>query len=629
MTPVQVLCVDDDESRLELTETFLERESDRLEVLTATTADDALDVLEAQRVDCVVSDYDLDQGDGLAFLRTVREDHPDVPFVLFTAKGTEDVAAEAISAGVTDYLQKGGREGYALLANRVENAVDAARAERELERAREKTHQLHDNAAEIAGARSRDAVIESALAAADDILEFSVYGIYEAIDGEFHPVGDASYDPGERPAVTRGVLGTSYQHGESAIVDDARTHDDAEPHDDAFRAALSVPIGDDFVFQAISKDRSAFTETDLELTELLGTHVEQALDRIEREREHRETKEQLEAILENTTAIVYAKDLEGRYELVNERFQEVTGLDESEMLGKTDWEIQDDEYAAAVRQNDRRAIEEERAIEVEEDAYHDGEHRTLYSVKVPLFDDDGEPKGVCGISSDITELKRREAQLERQRNRLDEFASVLSHDLRGPLSVAEGYLELVQEPVDDPRLEHVSDAHERMRELIEDVLALAREGEAVVDPGVVDAQAVAESAWSAATPPNDVELVVDVADDAATLEADRGRLSRLFENCFRNAIEHGDAVSTITVTLREDSFAIADDGAGIPPGEREDVFDFGVTTSTEGTGIGLAVVREIADAHDWSVRCEESDAGGAKFVFDLAETAPHAQAASS
>ncbi|WP_323676449.1 PAS domain-containing protein [Halorubellus sp. PRR65] len=614
MRDVQVLCVDDEQSLLDLTETFLDRESDRINVLPARTADQALDVLAERDVDCVVSDYDLEHRTGLAFLKTVREDHSDVPFVLFTGKGSEAVAADAISAGVTDYLQKGGREQYALLANRVENAVDAARAEEELERTREKTAQLHGHAADIAGASSRDAVVDAALSAADDILDFHVYGLYEATDGRFEPLGAATYEPDSLPALDEGVLGKTYQRGESFRVDDVAGTDDAAPDRPSFRSAVSVPVGDDVVFQAIAAEPNAFTASDLELTELLATHVEQAFDRLDREREYERTTEQLQAILDNTTAIVYIKDRDGRYELVNERFREVVGVDDGELVGRTDWEIQDDEFAAEVRANDRRAIEEESAIEVEEDAYRHGERRTYYSVKVPLFDDDGDPTGVCGISSDITELKEREHELETQRNRLDEFASVVAHDLRGPLSVAEGYRELLAMDLesDDERLAEIADAHDRMAELIDDVLSLAREGDHDVDAHDVSIAGVAESARSAVDLSEDVAVEVE-GDGVVT--ADPSRLRRVFENCFRNAVEHGGCTSRIRVTVTADGFAVADDGDGLHADVREDLFEYGVSDG-DGTGIGLAVVREIVQAHDWSVRCTESEQGGARFEVE-------------
>jgi PAS domain S-box-containing protein len=609
MRDVEVLCVDDEPSLLDLTETFLDRESDRIHVRSATTADDALRALNTSDVDCIVSDYALEHRTGIAFLRAVRDAHPDLPFVLFTGKGSEAVAADAISAGVTDYLQKGGREQYARLANRVERAVDAVRAERELERTREKTTRLHDNAAHIANASSREAVADTALAAADDILDFHVYGLYEAIDGRFEPVGAGSYDPDSLPALDEGVIGATYQRGESFRIDDAAGNDIAAPDQSSFRSAVSVPVGDDFVFQAISAEPGAFTASDLELTELLVRHVEEAFDRLAREREHRRTREQLEAIVDNTTAMVYLKDADGRYELANDRFREVLDVPNDDVLGRTDWELQDQQVAEAVRANDQRAIDAAEPIEVEEDAYWGGEHRTCYSVKVPLFDDDGDPTGVCGISTDITEVKQRERELEQQRNRLDEFASVVAHDLRGPLSVADGYRELLAMDVDDERLEEIGNAHDRMDELIDDVLSLAREGECDVDARTVSIADVARSAQSAVDLPDAVTVELD---GDATIQADPSRLRRVFENCFRNAVEHGESTTTIRVSVLEDGFAVADDGDGVPADGRDDLFEYGVSNS-DGTGIGLAVVREIVSAHDWSVRCTESEAGGARF----------------
>ncbi|MFB6119564.1 MAG: response regulator [Halobacteriaceae archaeon] len=127
---ILVLHVDDDESFADLATTFLEREADTFETVTATSVDDGLDVIERRDVDCVVSDYEMPRADGIDFLDTVRGSWPDLPFILFTGAGSEAIAGRAISRGVTDYIQKGGREQYTLLANRIENAVAAHRAQR-------------------------------------------------------------------------------------------------------------------------------------------------------------------------------------------------------------------------------------------------------------------------------------------------------------------------------------------------------------------------------------------------------------------------------------------------------------------------------------------------------------------
>jgi PAS domain S-box-containing protein len=129
--PIRVLHVDDDPDFVDLAATFLERADDRFVVETATSVGDGLDRIAETDVDCVVSDYEMPGRDGIEFLETVRADHDSLPFILFTGKGSESIASEAISAGVTDYLRKRtGAEQYDLLANRIENAVDATRSRR-------------------------------------------------------------------------------------------------------------------------------------------------------------------------------------------------------------------------------------------------------------------------------------------------------------------------------------------------------------------------------------------------------------------------------------------------------------------------------------------------------------------
>lgn len=128
---ITVLHVDDDSDFGELVATFLEHESDRFDVVTATSASDGLNYLDGDRVDCIVSDYDIPGLNGLEFLDAVRQRYADLPFVLFTGKGSEQVASDAIARGATDYLQKRpGTEQYRLLANRVENTVEQYRSER-------------------------------------------------------------------------------------------------------------------------------------------------------------------------------------------------------------------------------------------------------------------------------------------------------------------------------------------------------------------------------------------------------------------------------------------------------------------------------------------------------------------
>ena len=211
--------------------------------------------------------------------------------------------------------------------------------------------------------------------------------------------------------------------------------------------------------------------------------------------------------------------------------------------------------------------------------------------------------------ADITDRKRREQELERQNDRLEAFASVVSHDLRNPLSVAEGHLELARQECASEHLERVQGAHDRMNVLIDDLLALAREGEAATDREAVDLAAVVERCWANVETAG-ATLAVDVD---RTVYADESRLQQAFENLVRNAVEHGGESVTVTVSELADGFYLEDDGPGVPAGDRDSVFDVGFSTAGDGTGFGLSIVREIVEAHGWAVGVAEGAAGGARF----------------
>jgi len=144
---ITVLHVDDNPNFSEVVSEFLEREDTAFSIVTATSVEEALTVLHDNSIDCIVSDYDMPNRDGLDFLELVRDDYPDLPFILFTGKGSEEIASQSISAGVTDYLQKGaGTEQYTVLANRIQNAVRSARAETAIQRTEDRYHNLVDTA---------------------------------------------------------------------------------------------------------------------------------------------------------------------------------------------------------------------------------------------------------------------------------------------------------------------------------------------------------------------------------------------------------------------------------------------------------------------------------------------------
>lgn len=226
----------------------------------------------------------------------------------------------------------------------------------------------------------------------------------------------------------------------------------------------------------------------------------------------------------------------------------------------------------------------------------------------PQFED-GAVLKIRGTIQDITDRKEREDELERQNEQLEEFANVLSHDLRNPLSVASGRLDLVRDECDSEHLEHIETAHDRMETLIGDLLTLARQGDTVAEFEEIALEPLLNECWSNVQT-GGATLDVDLG---RTIQGDRSPVKQFFENLFRNALEHGDEEVTITVGELDDGFYVADDGDGIPEGERDEVFEAGYSTSDHGTGFGLSIVNEICQAHGWEITVTESAEGGARF----------------
>jgi PAS domain S-box-containing protein len=353
-------------------------------------------------------------------------------------------------------------------------------------------------------------------------------------------------------------------------------------------------------------------------------HLEQLAPLVERTRRHRREESMLDSLLEHIPLSVYFKDPRSRHVRVSDRQPQLTGdyLENDEgkrlhtpedVVGKTEFDIYTAENAAesvAVDEDVMDTGEPAHSIEHIDGGQLDGTFVSTF--KAPWYED-GEVVGTLGITSDISERKQYEHQLERQNERLERFASVVSHDLRNPLEVAFGRLEFAQETGETEHFEALERALDRMDALITDVLTLARQGETVDDAQVVAIDEAATEAW-ALVETADATLSVDT--DMHIL-ADLGRLQELLENVFRNAIEHGGDDVAITVGAFADGrgFFVADDGPGIDPEDREAVFDSGFSTSDDGTGLGLSIVRTIAEAHGWSVRAAESETGGARFEF--------------
>ena len=214
--------------------------------------------------------------------------------------------------------------------------------------------------------------------------------------------------------------------------------------------------------------------------------------------------------------------------------------------------------------------------------------------------------------SNLLVRRKQFEQLEAQNERLEEFAGVVTHDLRNPLQVAKGRLDLLEPSVPAAEREHleiVAESLERMESIVDTVLAQARDG-LTTDRIELRLRSVVRDAWSVIEAP-DASLVEP--DGEPVVVADPDHLLTAFENLFRNAVEHAGDDVTIDVGVLESGVYVADDGPGIDPADRENVLERGYSGADGGTGLGLDIVANAVEAHGWELTITESDAGGARF----------------
>jgi len=740
-TPIRVLHVDDDPNFADLVDVYLDRKIDSVEVLTEHSADDGLDRLREDDIDCVVSDYEMPVTDGLEFLDAVRDEHPDLPFILFTGRGSESVASEAISAGVTDYLQKeSGTDQYTVLANRIRNAVEHDRSKRALEASEQRLSLFIEQSPFGVLEWNTDFEIVQANATAEEILGYAADDLsgrpMESIvpeharpevrevlrrlmddAGGYHNVNENVTKSGEtivcewhnrvvtddagEPAVMfsqfkevtererykrrletliKNLPGMVYRcrndpgwpmefvSGECAEL----TGYDAvelESGDVTYGEDVIHPDDQEEVLRNVQ--RAVDAGEPFELTYRIRTR-ESGLKWVwERGRAvrsddgtllalegfisdvtpQRERHGVVEALHEATRRSVTAESEAEIAEVMTTAAAEVLGLphtgihlydDDRELLDPVAWTDPVEETIGGPPTlgpgtlawdafengetglyNDLTAvdrIDESETVLRSELIVPLGDHGVVIaaSTETDAFEHDdrrlvellaANTTAALEKTSRERTLQERERALERENERLETFTSVVSHDLRNPLTVAKGQLDLARDECESERLDEIASALDRMDTLITDMLTLARDGKAVSDIEPVDLGDIVERCWT------------NVATDTATLAvetdravmADSTRLAQLFENLFRNAVDHGPSDVAITVGDVEGGFYVEDDGPGIPEDRRDTVFEAGYSTSNDATGFGLSIVRDIAEAHGWSIRATEEAAGGTRF----------------
>ena len=423
---------------------------------------------------------------------------------------------------------------------------------------------------------------------------------------------------------------------ESRLVDRIRAAGDGDRYDalvDGERGSLAGTVEVDLPGKSEAIVDYGLTRLviDGEFDGVLGISRDVTDERRRQQRLERTTA-RLEALFERSPDMVDIHDEAGEIVDANRAMTDALGYDREELVGMDVWEV-DTELDPEEGVRLWNGLEMDETVRLETTfARADGSTFPV-EVHVRRIDVQGEDRFLAS-SRDISERRAYERRIERENERLDEFASIVSHDLRNPLNVLSGYLRLARETGNDSYFDRCERALDEMERLIEDVLALAKQGEAVgsferVHLGEL-AAGYSDDAFGSANGEDpfggDAGDPGDAADgeaEAAPIEvdvdadgeicADPGRVRQLLGNLFRNAAEHGG--ERVVVGDLPDGFYVEDDGPGIGPDEREKVFESGYTTSETGTGFGLSIVQRIAEAHGWDVAVTEGERGGARFEF--------------
>jgi len=513
---------------------------------------------------------------------------------------------------------------------------------------KQRLNKLFETSRTLLDASTTEEIATIAVEAAREVLDLPINGIhlYDADRETLRPAAmtqEAAETFGEIPTfeADQAVAWITFESREPQRYDDVRTAPTVYAAETPIRSELVLPLGDHGVFLAGSTEPAAFDDRTQSLANILAADVETALEQLAHETELRETSERLETIIQHTPDALFVLDDEGRIIEANDQACVSLGYDClgdskacSTLLG-SHWSDVSTVATAGDSETDGESptatdplavLRENPEMVVTTESRHTCRDGSRVPVRVRIARIDHDADGAfLAIARDISELSAQQRQLQRQNEHLEQFASVISHDLRSPLSVAKAGVTVAQHKGEGygDSLERVGRAHDRMGTLIENLLRVAKNGQTMDESDLepIKLSAVVTRSWQTVSTGR-AELCLETD---RRVVADESRLRQLVENLVRNSIEHGSATESQSKDHDEDTaltvrvgrlpggFYIEDDGHGISESARERIFEPGYTTHDEGTGYGLEIVRTIVEAHGWSISVTDSAEGGARF----------------
>jgi PAS domain S-box-containing protein len=361
----------------------------------------------------------------------------------------------------------------------------------------------------------------------------------------------------------------------------------------------------------------------------------------------KENRQLLETILENSAANIYAKRRDGRYIYLNHEMEVTHDVSREQALGKTDFELFPREMAEQNRTNDLAAMMTGKLTQVEERVTAPSGQRLFLAKKVPLISSNGNVEGMCGISTDITDLRRtelalREAVIKLEGERDNKLMNIevvtasIAHEVRQPLAAiamnggaALRFIERVPLDIDELRAilnGMMGDCH-RVSEVFDTIRALFRRVDQKREPTVLNEIVldVLQTMRDELTN-HGVATETELAHELHCVDGHRNQLRQVIYNLIHNAIESMDStmdrsrlLRVITKSHGPDAIVVAveDSGPGIDPRRLSGIFDPFISTKPDGMGLGLAICRMIVERHGGQLSASSDGKNGARFQLVL------------
>ncbi|MCJ7731221.1 ATP-binding protein [Candidatus Bathyarchaeota archaeon] len=615
-----VLHIDDEDEQLFFAKTFLEESDPSLEIVSVKSAEDMLNKLN-DRVDCIVSDYVMPNVNGMDLCRLVKEKY-NIPFIMYTGRGSEVVAEAAFQAGVDDYVRKEvDPSHYQLLARRIKSHAESNRNKRDEKRYQGRLEGVRRNLSLIASANSIEDVASTTFKILDEVMGFRRCSFSLIEDGEqihVQSMGDASdvkWSPSE------------FENGITQ-----RQMDDSW--------ALIVPLMMDTAHGVLTiYQKSSFSQHDYPIMEAISLLVAQAITRVKQVETISASEKQFRSIVENVQDVIILTTPEGVINYVSpsaEAFQYKPHELKDNMWGEFILEEDLDKIAEFYRGS---MLGEAGKINEYRIRGGDGETHWVSHSWTPVVVD-GVVKQVVSAVNDITWRKKIEStlytsldELEKANRDLNDFTHIVSHDLKAPLMTIESfssflledYLDVVDETGQE-YLDSIIKASNNMRDLIDNLLTLSRVGRIDTDYSTVDMNELLEEVKEELRPQIEMKQTRIMGQSLPVLVTQRTWMKQVLMNLVGNGIKFNEAnPPRVEVTCEKTDdcyhFRVRDNGIGIPEDQQEHLFKLFQrlehTNKYPGTGAGLSICKKIIESLGGSIWVESREGYGSIFNFTV------------